>query len=474
MGRWADKLALGLTMAALVGSTVWFGATSQAFLAAVEIVIYAGGSILLLSRRDAFSARCRTPLDLPVAALVAIPLLQLIPLPSPLNRALAPGLSRLRDSLGLEWPALLPLSAYVYVTALALGKIAAAALVFFIISRTLLRREQLRTALLVLVWLGTTEAAFGLLGFLLDSPTVLAGQPQYYRGSVTGTLICKNHFAGLMEMLIPAAAAYYFLFIPKRNAEDHEERTARLILALAALVLMSLALAFSGSRAGIVCFAFSVAAALALARHGRGAYNRIVAAALGAAFLIYGNAIGFDPVVERFQALTADYAMERVEIWRDGLRLALLSPILGTGVGTWASLFPAVKSTPVQLTFSHAHNDYVQALTEAGVLGFGVLLWLLIAAFRLVRSTLDKLADASRGRSALLALAVAILSISLHGLVDFNLQIPSNLFLFMTILGVLAAVCRGEMHDPVPHPAVARRTRRSRPSKTALRHPALG
>ncbi len=451
MGRWADKAALGLTLAALVGATIWFGATSQAFLAAVEIVIYASALILLLSRRDIFTARCRTPLDLPVAALVAIPLLQLIPIPSPLNRALSPGLSRLRDSLGLDWPALLPLSAYPYVTALALRRIAAAALVFFIISRTLLRPEQLRTALLALVWLGTAEAAFGLLGFLLDSPTILAGQPQYYRGSVTGTLICKNHFAGLMEMSIPAAAAYYFLFTAKRNLEDPKERTARLTLALGALLLMSLALAFSGSRAGIVCFAFSVAVAFTLARRGpRRAYDRIALAALAAAFLIYGNAIGFDPVIERFQALTADHAMDRVEIWRDGLRLALLSPTLGTGAGTWASLFPAIKSTPVQLTFSHAHNDYVQTLTEGGVLGLGVFLWLLVAAFRLVRSTLDNLPDTSRRRLALLALAAAILSISLHGLVDFNLQIPSNLFLFMTLLGVLAAVSRGPIHDPFP------------------------
>jgi len=433
-------VALGGTVTALWWATIWFGATGEGCLAAVELVIYACALCLFLPQRHPAWGPAARSVDAAIFALALLPLIQLIPLPHGLTFLLSPGFARLRHELGLAEKSFIPLAAYPYVTWLALHRLSAAALVYFIFSRGVDTERKLKWMLLSLLWLGSLEAAYGLLGYLLKSPTILAVQPQLYPGSATGTLICKNHFAGLMELCLPAALGYYLAFLRPLAAE---QRQGKQFLLLFAALIMALALVFSRSRAGTVCFALALVFFVLLVRQGRGAtLGRAAVLAAALAVVSYGAVIGLDPVIERFKSLNKVEAMSRVDIWRDGLRLASFSPLLGSGVGSWASLYPVVKSTTEQLTFSHAHNDYVEALAEGGIVGAGILLALFAGAYREARRTLLDERRSRRARVLAASLFTAVFSIALHGLVDFNLQIPSNLFLLMMVLGLIAALSR--------------------------------
>jgi O-antigen ligase len=93
-----------------------------------------------------------------------------------------------------------------------------------------------------------------------------------------------------------------------------------------------------------------------------------------------------------------------------------------------------------------AHNDYLQALLDGGVIGAALVAWLLLVAFR------GALARAPRSPLDL-SLFGALLGFALHGLVDFNGQIPANAATWVA-LAALAAVRPSPGVDENAHPSL--------------------
>jgi hypothetical protein len=145
----------------------------------------------------------------------------------------------------------------------------------------------------------------------------------------------------------------------------------------------------------------------------------------------------------------------RLRIWRDTLRLAASSPFVGSGFGAYADAIPRFKTAAGDLRVEHPENEYLEVLAEGGVVG-GVLaaalvLMVLRRGARAIREEPHRL---PRGlRAGALAGAVALLA---HGGFDFNLHIPSNALLFVTLAAMLlgASVTEsGEAGRAGPRPA---------------------
>jgi O-antigen ligase len=75
-------------------------------------------------------------------------------------------------------------------------------------------------------------------------------------------------------------------------------------------------------------------------------------------------------------------------IWRDALVMWAHHPWTGTGPGTFHLYFPGFASDELkriwpqdQFIVNDAHNEYVQYLSETGVIGFGVFAWLVAAYY---------------------------------------------------------------------------------------------
>jgi putative inorganic carbon (HCO3(-)) transporter len=430
MSRFAEvALVLGIALAVLA-----FGGTEPVSFALVQIVFLATAALLVAKMPQGLVGFQSTRGFVIPTVLAAVALTQLIPLPAHLHLSIEPYATRTH--------LLILLSCFI---------------VFYlaqIVSENRKRKQRLIVSLLAL---GTVEAFYGLVQYLSGWQHIFYFAKKYDLEEATGTYINRNHFAGMLEMILPFSVALLFYEYEKfrgRGSSAHanikdvltRQSLQRLLLCLFVAVVLFAALFFSRSRMGIAAACASLILIFGLAGisrlHGR------MALVLSAAFvaLSIGLAIwiGPGPIVERFagvgEELTA-HDQSRLAIWRDALPLVRQHALLGTGLGTFPIAYTTVQTTFLSQFVNHAHNDYLESAIDLGLpaalLLFASIFWILARA---VRGFFH--AHGNFERSVALGCAGSIIAILLHSMTDFNLYIPANAILFSTILGLAMAVPR--------------------------------
>jgi len=264
---------------------------------------------------------------------------------------------------------------------------------------------------------------------------------------IFGPYVNHNHYAGLMEMLAPFPLVLSMM----------EELTPpkRVLLAFAG-VFMAGTIFLSLSRGGMTAFGFEVLL-LAAVLWWKNASRRSVAILVAVCLLIlmFLLWLGGKRLVERFVSFKTDDASyhTRIQIARDSIPMIKARPLTGWGLGTFTTVYPKYRTFYAEIYVNAAHNDYVQVLTETGALGFAAVLGFIavvyVRAFRKLRGSGLDLTQA-----ATLAALLGFTAILVHGLVDFNLQIPANAAVFYVLAAIAAATFQ----------TTGRRRRRSRRS----------
>jgi O-antigen ligase len=136
---------------------------------------------------------------------------------------------------------------------------------------------------------------------------------------------------------------------------------------------------------------------------------------------------------------------KRAAMREDTWRIFLDHPLLGTGLGTLEMVFPPYDSLYDGKVVDHAHNDYVEALAETGVVGGLCCVWFLGVVMLHSLKGLEELGS-SFGSVLNLSGLIACSGILVHSLVDFNLHIPANALLFFASAHL--AVVRLESSGP--------------------------
>jgi O-antigen ligase len=286
-----------------------------------------------------------------------------------------------------------------------------------------------------LLVIGLLEALLGLVQYFL-SPGWILGYVNPYSVS-SGTLINRNHFAGLLEMIVPVSVGLAYT-AARRHAEF-----SRPYLYLLAGGFIGLALVFSLSRAGILCFLatlFFLGITVQL-RKSQGKTAVVLGLAIVAMVLVGALWIGIDGIIQRYSELAGEEALfreGRLVVFKDAARMIREHPF-GVGSGNFQDQFRMYQTFRPELIFDHAHNDYLETAAEWGFLLASVFWSLLV--FVVIRGVrLFGVIESPEKRGILLACSGAIFSILLHSLTDFNLQIPSNAILFFAIVGISFSV----------------------------------
>lgn len=287
----------------------------------------------------------------------------------------------------------------------------------------------------VLMVIGLLEAVLALVQFFIIPGWIFGYINPSHR--VSGSLINNNHFAGLLEMLIPVAIGLAY------DAAGRFENLAQSYLYLLGGAFMGLALVFTMSRMGIFSFLMTVLLLAVVLRMQTPHRTLSAGLAFGLIGLVLAGAlwIGVDAVVERYANLAAEDAIlldGRLLVFQDVIRMIRANP-WGVGVGNFQNTFRAYQTFRPDLTFDHAHNDYLETAAEWGLFVAAVFwAFLFFVVVRAIRAFAYLESPGQRG--ILLACIGAMFSILVHSLADFNLQIPSNAMLFFTLVGISLAI----------------------------------
>ncbi len=130
----------------------------------------------------------------------------------------------------------------------------------------------------------------------------------------------------------------------------------------------------------------------------------------------------------------------------NGLKMFLDNPITGWGLGSFHKIYPKYNhvwmETPrvgfaIDARPQRAHNDWLEAFIELGVLGglllVGIFVSSLWVAFRLVHNASTKPQD----KVLFAGIAVGLVALGINALGDFPLQMPTAPILMWTFMGML-------------------------------------
>jgi O-antigen ligase len=403
----------------------------------------------------------RAPLALPrmltaaIGLLLVYPLAQLIPLPESLWRLL-PGhaaYAAVLDRFAVADGAGVRRAISVIPTATEYGWLALLPPLACLLGTRRLSIEH--TALLLLMMAGFAGAE-ALLGLLQVGPggggLLYFGNEEPGQYAAIGTFVNRNHLAAMLAMVLPVIVG---LLVYSLRPGLHRrrrtvrmvasERVARRVLLFAAAVMILVCLVFTRSRAGLgsglvalVCtgivFVRARAAGIGTTRTRFASY--IVTGLVVIAILI-AIGIGIGPVLQALSSGSLQGSADfRLGIYQATVRAAIEFFPFGSGLSTFADVFPRFQVANIGGYIDYAHNDYLQAFMELGIVA-PVIVALLFAAYAM---RMFELLRAGGGRSfTLLQLGAGLgmLPMILHSLFDFALHMPANAMWFATLAGVV-------------------------------------
>ena len=211
----------------------------------------------------------------------------------------------------------------------------------------------------------------------------------------------------------------------------------------------------SHSRTGFTAMALALIrdchAAAARAGIGRDAGLGIGLLAMAVLIPLLLVAMGQSSPLNRIGTIaeTSSYS-PRLEIWRRGLEAWRHRPLLGSGLGTFATATAPYFTRDEGVVYTRAENEYLDLLVEGGVLGLALMALFLGA---LARSGRDALSGARtpRDRFVVTGALFGILTLAIHSLSDFALHIPA---VAVAAVVLAARVCRlgSDARAPVAAP----------------------
>jgi O-antigen ligase len=363
-----------------------------------------------------------------------LPSLPVDPAPAGIRRVSLPGRAAIHQALALWGPVggFVPLSVIPYATLLQFVQAAACVLIFVAVRQSVwwLGERSWRAALPLAI-LASAEALLG----LAQAGAAVPGRVP------SGTYVNHNHFAGLLEMVLPFAVLYpVALWSGTRDRGTARVTVSCLSIAAAAVMLAAILCSLSrmglfASLAGLAVCGVGICLANGWLRSW-GPVKTAVILAIAAAILVAAGVIFLPPdaFVQRFG--TPD---NRSQVWKESLPLLRDYWLFGCGAGGFESVFMKYKRIDPMMRIDYVHNDYLQRFIELGAAGCAILACLIFAVMRqAVRAA--RACDSASERALAVACLASLAAILLHSAADFNLYIPANAMVFAWVCGIAVSI----------------------------------
>lgn len=274
-----------------------------------------------------------------------------------------------------------------------------------------------------------------------------------------GPWVYKNQYAGFMVMTCPLLLA---LFLRHRPIADPDEPFRERLLHLFSGTGASLHLFFgfgvivviasvllAQSRGGFLSLAFAMLLFFLILARSQGKIQTWTLLFLLLGLLAAGGWFSWDAIVAKFER-AVDFnegAVQdaRLTIWKDAVKIIPDFPLTGTGFGTFLDIFPKYKSFADSLIYDHAHNDYLELLSDGGLIAFFLAAWFVMAV---LRSGWRMIFRRHERLSVLTAVGAfsGIAGLLFFSLTDFNLHNWANSLYFFLLCGLLVSAGHTRQH----------------------------
>ncbi len=308
--------------------------------------------------------------------------------------------------------------------------------------------ERLASAVILLTFV---IAVLGLAQRLITDEKILWKAIAPVEWSFFGPFVNENHFGGFLGLAFPLALGlmhYRFDKVQREFASKQEKNFWTNWLALINdgviflffLVIFTLvACFFSAARVSLFvllfcCVAYFVAYGM---KEKNLKFYLILLFILASSFLLV-QWLNKDNFTGNFgpEHLKKAWSI-RFDVARQSLGLFYEYPLFGTGLGTYGLISSKAVSRLInEVWWNHAHNDYVELLTDTGIIGFSLLIGaistLAFLSFRKIKKNLSHWNKFIATQGLISVLCIAVMEFS-----DFHLRIPSIALLFTLQLALL-------------------------------------
>jgi O-antigen ligase len=433
----ASRLIFLVLCVAIVMTTLAYGTVHYWSLAVFAL---GAGLIVVLWVVDAWQSDAlrlsRNALQLPLMGLIILGLVQLLPLGGGNDVAIAGGNTHALETIK-------SLSLDPYSTRLVLVQLVSL-LVYFAASLAYTDSERrLRLLVGTITIFGFLLAIFGLIQSF-TSPTKIYWLRELPQSTAFGPFINRHHFAGYMELTLALPLGLLF-----SGAVERDKR----FIYIFAVAMMGIALIFTGSRGGIISLVLEalflvvvtgVKRVRASSDDGAERSGRVRAAmmraglALALVLALFGGVVllGGESALSRFVGTVNadDPTTGRAHFWNVTLDIIKHHPVIGTGLGAFGVVYTRYDTRNGSFRLEQAHNDYLQVLSDAGVIGAALGLFFIIMLFRMALERAQS-NDVFRRGVAMGALA-GCFAVLVHSFFDFTLHTTSNALLFLFIAAI--------------------------------------
>lgn len=309
-----------------------------------------------------------------------------------------------------------------------------------------LGRDQLFGLLPVIVGLALLSGLIGMLQIIGDP----SGPLYFYRisnfGSGVGLFANRNHQAILLASAFPMLAVY-----ASAAVQTPEQARLRSWIALSAGAVLTPLLLVTGSRTGLVVGLLGLVCAALIYRRPkptRAAKRKVERFDLRIPLALFGLLIlGALSIVmsraEAFSRLAAPDAAEeqRLLVWGPILEMGWKYFPFGSGPGTFVEAYQIDEPTRLlSLTYlNHAHNDWLELFMTGGLPAIALLTVSLVAYFRSARPLIGRALPQRRGVMFGRLGAALLLLFGASSLVDYPLRTPTLSCLFIIAVMWMAA-----------------------------------
>ena len=319
------------------------------------------------------------------------------------------------------------------------------AFLFLAILNNLYRQETTQIIVCALVFLAMAISFYAIYQFLTHSNRVW-NIPVRADFGASGTYILRNHLGGFLEMLLPLGLAY--------TLTSRLKPLLKIFLGYASLVLVAgIAVTVSRGTYASTCLAMVLFFGVLLLHHkyrlpslvllvvllGAGAYF------LPRSFPVRARLTGTLATAERVETDT------RFMLWRAALQVWQQDIWWGVGPGHYDYRFRQFRPAEIQMRPGWAHNDYLNALAEWGMVGTALVAsaWILLGmgiakTWSSVRGSPRDLGPTRHSNKFALVIggSIGLAAILAHSLVDFNMHIPANAILAITLMALVSSCLR--------------------------------